>query len=205
MRIAQICPYAWDAPGGVQVHVRQLSSHLRERGHEVVVLAPSLRPVREDGVRLDRPLLDVVHIVLDATEDWVGALSENRTPPDTGRALRAIESALGMESVAPEIQTESSLPARPFRKFETVRVNTETLDRLLRSMGQLVAEILRQEVVTKQLRDINKEVGDLEKDTAHDRHGLDRRRGIYHGDQRSGRLGGREAGPPRPRRWLLDG
>ena len=120
--------------------------------------------VREGGVHLNRPLLDVVHIVLDATEDWVGALSENRTPPDTTRALRAIESALGMESEAPEIQTDSPLPARPFRKFDTVRVNTETLDRLLRSMGQLVAETLRQELVTKQLRDINREVGELERE-----------------------------------------
>ena len=50
MRIVQACPYAWDAPGGVQVHVRQLSAELRRRGHDVLVLAPSLRPVREAGV-----------------------------------------------------------------------------------------------------------------------------------------------------------
>jgi two-component system chemotaxis sensor kinase CheA len=120
--------------------------------------------VREGSVHLNRPLLDVVHIVLDATEDWVGALSENRTPPDTTRALRAIESVLGMESEAPEIQTGSPSPARPFQKFETVRVNTETLDRVLRSMGQLMTETIRQEVVTTQLRDINNEVGELEKE-----------------------------------------
>jgi phosphatidylinositol alpha-mannosyltransferase len=50
MRIAQVCPYAWDAPGGVQVHVRELSDHLRGRGHEVLVVAPALRRVRERGV-----------------------------------------------------------------------------------------------------------------------------------------------------------
>jgi phosphatidyl-myo-inositol alpha-mannosyltransferase len=52
MRIVQVCPYAWDAPGGVQVHVRQLSEHLRGRGHDVLILAPGLRPMEEDGVRI---------------------------------------------------------------------------------------------------------------------------------------------------------
>jgi phosphatidyl-myo-inositol alpha-mannosyltransferase len=50
MRIAQVCPYAWDAPGGVQVHVGELSAHLRSRGHEVLVVAPSLKRVRDAGV-----------------------------------------------------------------------------------------------------------------------------------------------------------
>jgi phosphatidyl-myo-inositol alpha-mannosyltransferase len=40
VRIAIVCPYAWDRPGGVQSHVRGLSGALRGRGHDVVVLAP---------------------------------------------------------------------------------------------------------------------------------------------------------------------
>ncbi|ODT03904.1 MAG: hypothetical protein ABS52_07405 [Gemmatimonadetes bacterium SCN 70-22] len=40
MRIIQVSPYSWDAPGGVQIHIRQLTRHLQERGHEVLVLAP---------------------------------------------------------------------------------------------------------------------------------------------------------------------
>jgi phosphatidyl-myo-inositol alpha-mannosyltransferase len=52
VRIVQVCPYAWDATGGVQVHVRQLSANLRARGHEVLILAPSLRPLKEDGVSI---------------------------------------------------------------------------------------------------------------------------------------------------------
>ena len=35
-----MCPYAWDRFGGVQSHVRALSSALRTRGHEVTILAP---------------------------------------------------------------------------------------------------------------------------------------------------------------------
>ena len=51
MRIVQACPYAWDAPGGVQVHVRQLAEHLRGRGHDVLVVAPAYQPARAPGLR----------------------------------------------------------------------------------------------------------------------------------------------------------
>ena len=36
-----VCPYSFDVPGGVQAHVLQLAAVLRDRGHEVSVLAPS--------------------------------------------------------------------------------------------------------------------------------------------------------------------
>ena len=52
MRIALACPYSWDAPGGVQVHVRQLGRHLLERGHEVLVLAPGRSRDPEWWVRI---------------------------------------------------------------------------------------------------------------------------------------------------------
>jgi phosphatidylinositol alpha-mannosyltransferase len=51
VRIALACPYAWDAPGGVQVHVRQLAMKLRERGHAVVVLTPAATAPEESFVR----------------------------------------------------------------------------------------------------------------------------------------------------------
>jgi phosphatidylinositol alpha-mannosyltransferase len=41
MRIGVVCPYAWDIPGGVQNHVRDLAEHLIRLGHEVSVLAPA--------------------------------------------------------------------------------------------------------------------------------------------------------------------
>lgn len=57
MRVLLACPYAWDAPGGVQVHVRQLAGRLLERGHQVLVLAPSARGAEEPWVRIvGRPL-----------------------------------------------------------------------------------------------------------------------------------------------------
>ncbi|HEU0191667.1 MAG TPA: glycosyltransferase family 4 protein [Mycobacterium sp.] len=41
MRVGMVCPYSFDVPGGVQVHVLQLAEALRARGHEVSVLAPA--------------------------------------------------------------------------------------------------------------------------------------------------------------------
>jgi phosphatidyl-myo-inositol alpha-mannosyltransferase len=41
VRVGIVCPYSWDVPGGVQVHVRDLAEELRRRGHTVSVLAPA--------------------------------------------------------------------------------------------------------------------------------------------------------------------
>ena len=41
MRIGIVCPYDWNAPGGVQAHIRDLAEQLMSRGHYVSVLAPA--------------------------------------------------------------------------------------------------------------------------------------------------------------------
>lgn len=41
MRIGIVCPYSFDAPGGVQFHIRDHAEHLISIGHEVSVLAPA--------------------------------------------------------------------------------------------------------------------------------------------------------------------
>jgi phosphatidyl-myo-inositol alpha-mannosyltransferase len=40
VRIGLACPYTWDVPGGVQVHVRDLAETLLHLGHEVSVITP---------------------------------------------------------------------------------------------------------------------------------------------------------------------
>lgn len=40
LRIGIVCPYGWDTPGGVQIHIKELSEWLIIKGHEVSVLAP---------------------------------------------------------------------------------------------------------------------------------------------------------------------
>ncbi len=52
MRVLLVCPYAWDAPGGVQTHVRQLAVHLRDLDHRVLVVAPGSSPASEPFVRV---------------------------------------------------------------------------------------------------------------------------------------------------------
>lgn len=54
MRVALVCPYAWDRVGGVQSHVRSLSGALRARGHEAQVFAPHVAAdaVASEGVTL---------------------------------------------------------------------------------------------------------------------------------------------------------
>jgi phosphatidylinositol alpha-mannosyltransferase len=42
LRIGIVCPYGWDAPGGVQNHVRDLAEYLIAQGHVVSVLAPAV-------------------------------------------------------------------------------------------------------------------------------------------------------------------
>jgi len=57
VRIALVCPYEWEASGGVQVHVRNLALRLLERGHDVGVLAPTTTAASEAWVRsVGRPL-----------------------------------------------------------------------------------------------------------------------------------------------------
>jgi len=56
VRVALACPYAWDAPGGVQTHVRQLAACLRTRGHETLILAPGwTQPSDPSVVIVGRP------------------------------------------------------------------------------------------------------------------------------------------------------
>jgi phosphatidyl-myo-inositol alpha-mannosyltransferase len=69
LRIALSCPYAWDDPGGVQVHVRELAERLIGRGHDVVVLAPVRRSAREPWVRAVGRPLDVPYNASNAPID----------------------------------------------------------------------------------------------------------------------------------------
>ncbi|UFU04773.1 glycosyltransferase family 4 protein [Ruania halotolerans] len=41
MKVGLVCPYSFDAPGGVQFHIRDLADRLIEQGHPTSVLAPA--------------------------------------------------------------------------------------------------------------------------------------------------------------------
>jgi phosphatidylinositol alpha-mannosyltransferase len=69
LRIVLACPYAWDDPGGVQVHVRELAERLIGRKHDVIVLAPVRRHAREPWVRAVGRPLDVPYNASNAPID----------------------------------------------------------------------------------------------------------------------------------------
>ena len=48
MRIAQVCPYDYHQPGGVQIHIRDQSARLRALGHTVTIVAPHGARDRDD-------------------------------------------------------------------------------------------------------------------------------------------------------------
>ncbi|MEQ8834095.1 MAG: phosphatase PAP2 family protein [Miltoncostaeaceae bacterium] len=51
LRVALVCPYAWDGYGGVGGQVRDMAVSLRRRGHHVDILAPADGPVDEPHFR----------------------------------------------------------------------------------------------------------------------------------------------------------
>jgi phosphatidylinositol alpha-mannosyltransferase len=41
VKVGLVCPYTWDVPGGVQVHIHDLALELIDLGHEVSVITPA--------------------------------------------------------------------------------------------------------------------------------------------------------------------
>jgi two-component system, chemotaxis family, sensor kinase CheA len=122
--------------------------------------------VRQGVLLFDTNVAGVVQQVLDASEDCVTALGENRPTPGFGSALQAIERVLGMEPEAARLaepETAASVPA--FQPLETVRITARNFDGLLRSAGGLLAESQRQNQVTEQLKAIASQLAGLEKET----------------------------------------
>ena len=40
LKIGMVCPYGWDTPGGVQIHIKELAEYFIAQGHLVSVIAP---------------------------------------------------------------------------------------------------------------------------------------------------------------------
>jgi phosphatidylinositol alpha-mannosyltransferase len=52
VKIGFVSPYAWDVPGGVQAHIRDLAHFFKSQGHEISILAPAMdeSAIEEDFV-----------------------------------------------------------------------------------------------------------------------------------------------------------
>lgn len=60
LRIAQVCPYDLDRPGGVQAHIKDTAAALGELGHAVTIVTPKIRP--GPGVERVTPHLRIVRL-----------------------------------------------------------------------------------------------------------------------------------------------
>jgi phosphatidylinositol alpha-mannosyltransferase len=90
VRVALVCPYAWEEPGGVQVHVRELGERLRAGGHEVLVLTPSRgRPHQPWVVSVGSPVSLPYGRTRAPVSPW----------PGTRRRVRAALDAFGPDVV----------------------------------------------------------------------------------------------------------
>jgi len=115
--------------------------------------------VRQGTLALDQRASRVIHQVLDASEDCVGEFRENRIPEEPAAALRAMEDLLGIKASplpappAPPVKATSEAPAPPASEapVEMIRLPAESLDRLVRSTGQILSESLQQWSVSGEL------------------------------------------------------
>jgi two-component system chemotaxis sensor kinase CheA len=130
--------------------------------------------VRQGVLILDGNVAAVAQQVLDASEDCVAALGENRGnvtgDPVRGyeSSLRAIEQVLGMKSEAsavPLTAAPETVPVPAFEALETMRIAARNFDGLLRSAGGLLTESLRQNQVMDRLNGISRQLALMEKET----------------------------------------
>ena len=70
LNIGIVCPYGWDAPGGVQAHIADLRKYLVDKGHSVSVLAPTADE--------------------DALPDWVVSAGKPLSIPYNGAVARVL-------------------------------------------------------------------------------------------------------------------
>jgi two-component system chemotaxis sensor kinase CheA len=124
--------------------------------------------VREGTLPLDQRATRVVHQVLDASEDCMGAFRENRIPEEPRAALRAIADLLAIEKPRIEEQAEArpkavlaAAPAAVSQPVEMVRLPAENLDRLVRSTGQILSESSRQSSVGGELDVLDRQIAEI--------------------------------------------
>ncbi len=123
--------------------------------------------VRQGEMLLNKEIIGLVQRALDAAEDSVAAMGEGRSPAPFTPVLQAIDKTLGLETdPAPVSEPALSVPA--FQPLETVRINAQNFDGLLRSAVQVLTESQRQARVTAELKLIAHQAASLQTGTGPD-------------------------------------
>jgi two-component system, chemotaxis family, sensor kinase CheA len=137
--------------------------------------------IREGSRTLDRTVTGVIRQALDVSEDFMAALAENRTA-NTDAGVQAIGRLLEMRPArGPNPETpsaprpeppsnlssealSSSVPAPAVRLESMIRVNSDTLDRFGRCVGQLLTEIQAQNKVADALNEVDRQIHSMEEE-----------------------------------------
>jgi two-component system chemotaxis sensor kinase CheA len=122
--------------------------------------------VRQGVLPFGKDVVGAVQVVLDASEDCIVALGENRPAPGLAHALQAIDGVLGTE-LGTEAETSPPDPVPAFQPVETMRVTAQNFDGLLRSAGGLLAERDRQNQVTEHLNGMARQIASMEMEASH--------------------------------------
>ncbi|MGE0424141.1 MAG: response regulator [Reyranellaceae bacterium] len=118
------------------------------------------------GLTLDATVADAIGRAFDEIEDWAATLADSSATPSGNAGLAALDRVL---DVAPATTadgppaaeaTEAPAARRGVDHVEeTVRVNVEALDAVLRQSGEIVSETSRQERIADELRRLRRELG----------------------------------------------
>ncbi len=130
--------------------------------------------VREGRLRMEKATLKTIHLVLDAVEDWVAAYFRKQAPPESVKALDAVEALLGTE-VTPRAAAHDALPAEPAPPAaDALTVSAKSMEQVWEASDRVFVEALRQDAITRKLVQVESQVLDL--DTEWDR--VKRTRGL---------------------------
>lgn len=126
LKIAQLCPYDIDRPGGVQRHILDLSAALRKLGHEVTIIAPRIGgSAGNEPDNANRGRCPVVHvgngrlIGFNKTQFEITLAVGNQR-----RRLDAILQAGGFDVVHFHTLLAPFLPLQAFRRSRAANVAT---------------------------------------------------------------------------------
>jgi hypothetical protein len=128
-RIAQVSPYAWEDRNDVNAFVRETSDRLVERGHEVVVVAPSHSPdlvhasrraVRGDDVSLDGLRVLGVGEVLP----FRSARRPASVPVDVARTIEGLLDKVAFDFVHVHEPFAPSVPAAALRHSRALNIGS---------------------------------------------------------------------------------